>query len=464
MLRRNLTPWLVGCLLILSAAATALVSGFVSLGQARAAKDRGEFQAAAERYANAAAYLFWRKDLYEQAGVSAALAGDFPAAIAYFERMPLSTEEGWVWFCAARIEQGQLDQAESVCSEGAGIHDSATLYRLLAHVHRAQKDWDGELTALIHQTRLEPGDAYAAYRLGLLLTLYAPGDALAELTRASQLNSEVDSAVQTLRAAAAVSSQQPGPSMQKVVIGQAFGLVQDWELAQTAFETAIELDEENAEAWAWLGEAKQQLGQDGRAELDRALDLNRESANVRALRALYWSRRGRYEQMLAEYLIAAGVEPENPRWQAGIGDAQAGIGDLVSALAAYQRAVELAPAFPDYWRMLAIFCADNNVQLEEIGLPAIQQAVLLAPGDIVTLDALGYVYLSSGRYANAVEILLSVIEDSPDYFPAHIHLAMAYLAQGDRAAAYNVLTFVRGSPNAGAYAGSARELLEKYFP
>lgn len=464
MLRRNLTPWLVGGLLILSTAGTMLVSGYVSLNQAQAAKGHGEFQAAAERYEKAAAYLVWRTDLYEQAGISAALAGDFPSAIEYFERAPVSTEEGWVWFCTARIQQGQFDQAVSICTEGAGRHDSVVLYRLLAHIHRTQKNWSGELSALTHQTRLDPQDAYAAYRLGLLLTLYAPNDALMELTRASQLNPEVDSAVQTLRAAVAVSSQQPEPSMQKVLIGQAFGLVQDWELAQAAFEMAIKLDQGNAEAWAWLGEAKQQTGQGGRAELDHALDLNRQSTNVRALRALYWSRQGKYEQMLAEYLIAAGIEPENPRWRAGIGDAYAGVGDLVSALEAYQQAVELAPAYPDYWRMLAIFCADNNVQLEEIGLPAIQQAVLLAPGDIVTLDVLGYVYLSSGRYASAVETLRPITESAPDYYPAHIHLAMAYLAQGDHATAYNLLVYVRDSPNAGGYADSARELLGKYFP
>ena len=464
MLRRNLTPLLIGGVLILSAAGTMLISGYASLNQARAAKERGEFQTASERFANAATYLFWRTDLYEQAGISAALAGDFPSAIGYFEKIPPVTEEGWLWFCTARIQQEQFDAAVPVCSKGASRHDSAALYRLLAHIHRTQKNWIGELNALTHQTRLEPGDAYAAYRLGMLLTLYTPGDALAELTRASQLNPEVDSAVQTLRAAVAVSAQQTDPSMQKVVIGQAFGLVQDWELAQTAFEMGIELNQNNAEAWAWLGEAKQQTGQDGRTELDHALSLNRESTNVRALRALYWSRQGRYEQMLAEYLIAAGIEPENPRWRAGIGDAYAGIGDLVSALAAYQQAVELAPGFPDYWRLLAIFCADNNVQLEEVGLPAIEQAVLLAPGDIVTLDALGYVYLSSGRYARAVETLRSVIESAPEYYPAHIHLAMAYLAQGDLPAAYNLLTFVRDSPGAGAYTDSARELLDKYFP
>ena len=251
--------------------------------------------------------------------------------------------------------------------------------------------------------------------------------------------------------------------MQKVVIGQAFGLVQDWELATTAFEQAIQLNEENAEAWAWLGEAKQQTGGEGSAELDRALLLNHTSVNVRALRGLYWSRQGRYEQMLAEYLLAAGIEPENPRWQANIGEAYTKLGDLVSALMAYQRAVELAPTHADYWRLLAVFCAENNVQIEEVGMPAAQQALTLAPNDPAALDALGYVYLSTGRYASAETSLAQAIEISPEYFPAHIHLAMTYLAQGNQPAAFNSLTYVRDAEGAGIYAEAARQLLDKYF-
>jgi tetratricopeptide (TPR) repeat protein len=234
-------------------------------------------------------------------------------------------------------------------------------------------------------------------------------------------------------------------------------------LAKTAFEQAVQFDENNAEAWAWLGEAKQQTGQEGSVELDRALSLNRTSVNVRALRGLYWSRQGKYEQMLAEYLLAAGIEPENPRWHANVGEAYSKLGDLVAALSAYQRAVDLAPTQADYWRLLAIFCAENNVRLEDVGLPAAQQANLLVPNDPATLDALGYVLLSTGRYASAETSLLQAIDIDPEFFPAHIHLAMTYLSQGNQPAAFNSLTYVRDAEGAGVYAETAKQLLDKYF-
>jgi tetratricopeptide (TPR) repeat protein len=449
-----------------------ILAGISSLNRAEEARERGEYKEAAMFYERSARIFFWRADLYEQAGIAAAQAGEFPRAVEYFKKGSGFTEEGWVWRCTSYIQIEENASALSVCNEGAAQFDSARLFSLLAYIHRGQKDWEAERLALENQVRLDASDAYAAYRLGLLLTLSDPQAAIPELNRASTLNPEVDSAVQTLRAALAVADLQAGESMKKVVIGQAFGLLQDWELAKSAFEQAIQLDQKNAEAWAWLGEAKQQTGaalsvskgQIGAEELNRALSLNRESVNVRALRALYWNRQGKYEQMLAEYLIAAGIEPQNPQWRAGVGEAYSKNGDLVAALEAYQRAAELAPGVPEYWRLLALFCADYNVQLEEIGLPAAQRAASLAPDDPAVLDALGYVYLSTGRFASAEGILLSAIERSPEYFPAHIHLAMTYLAQGNRAAAYDSLVFVRDADGAGVYAETAKQLLEKYFP
>ncbi|HNE05269.1 MAG TPA: tetratricopeptide repeat protein [Anaerolineales bacterium] len=463
MLLQRAKPYFIGLLLVIAIIIPFLVAGYTSLNRAENAYSTEQYRLAAEEYAHTARILFWRKDLYGRAGISAAQGEDFEGAIAYFKQAKNLTEMGWVLFCQSYAQLQDYPNTISTCKAGLQKYQSAPLYKILAFVYRDQKDWVAELDALKHQTQLDPNDAYAAYRLGVLMALYAPEDSIPELTRASSLNPEVDSAVQTLRAALAVSSQQSDPSMQKVIVGQAFGLVQDWELAKTAFEQAVQQNENNAEAWAWLGEAKQQTGQDGSAELDQALLLDHNSVNVRALRGLYWSRKGKYSQMLAEYSLAARIEPENPRWQASLGEAYSKIGDLVAAMAAYQRAVELDPTQADYWRLLAIFCAENNVHAEDVGIPAAQQAYTLSPNDPASLDALGYAYLSTGRYASAELAFSQAIEISAQYYPAHIHLAMNYLAQGNRAAAFNVLTYVRDADGAGVYAETAKQLLDKYF-
>jgi Flp pilus assembly protein TadD len=102
--------------------------------------------------------------------------------------------------------------------------------------------------------------------------------------------------------------------------------------------------------------------------------------------------------------------------------------------------------------------------VEDAGLPAALKAVELSPNDLLSLDALGFAYFSSGRFANAEQTLLQAIELAPEYFPAHIHLAMNHLAQGNRAAAFNELTYVRDADNGGSNGEFAKQLLAQYFP
>ncbi len=472
-MRRIITITMPGRKLIVPIVFMALLAAFflpvVFVGYSAWKRAETEYVArdyvrAAESFGRAARLLPWRGELWERAGVAAAQGGDSLLALGAFARAPALTEEGWVWLATAHLSLGDSTSALAALGRGLQVYDSADLYELLAFAYRARKDWQAERSALRNQIRLEPGDAYANYRLGLLSMILEPEQALTHLMFAASLAPEVDSAVQTLRAALNLSATQPDASRQMTTIGRALGLVQEWELALAAFQNAIALDEKNAEAWAWLGEAKQQVGRGGLVELDKALRLDHSSVVVRGLRALYWSRQEKYEQMRAEYSLAALSEPDNPAWQAGLGDAHLKSGDLVSALAAYQRAAELAPNESTYLALLAVFCADNQVYLDEVGLPAAQRAVGISPDDPSALDALGWVHFASGRYASAEKTLLDATSRFPEYFPAQIHLAMTHLAQGNQPAALAALTYIQSADSGGAYGDMASEMLQQYFP
>ncbi len=462
--RRWLLPVLIT--LLLSAVFLSIwLTGNSEISKASQAFDARDYKQAAASYVRAARLLPWRSDLFERAGISAGAAGDAASAITYLKRAPKLSEQGWVTLAYAYFTTGNMEAALQSSQSGLKEHrSSGALYALAALVHRSQKDWPAERAALQNQVLFDGENVYAHYRLGLLLTLSDLKQARDELLLASSLDPEYESAVQTLRAALELSAKETDPSARSVTIGRALGLVQEWDLAVSAFEDAIEANADNAEAWAWLGEAKQQTGADGRVELDRALSLDHKSAVVRALRGMYWSRQGKYRQMLAEYLLAAEYEPENPAWFASVGDAHLKLGDLASALTAYQRATELAPKDATYWRLLAVFCAENGVHVEDIGLPAAQKAVDLAPADLAALDALGWSYASSGRYHLAEQTLLDVISRDKDYLPAHLHLAMNYLAQGNQPSAFNELTFVRAADPNGANGQLAGQMLKQYFP
>jgi len=440
--------------------------GYLSLNSAEAEFAGEDFAAAAGSYEYAARLLPWRDDLWEKAGIAFAKSGDENNAIDFLERAPRLSAEGWMWLGYSHYVVGDFPSSIQALEESLQLNSQPYTFELLALIYRSQKNWSAERDVLQDQIRRDAarGDVHTRYRLGVLLTVLEPEQALTHLMLASSLDPEFDPAVQTLRAALNLSATQPDASQQMVTIGRALGLVQEWDLAVAAFEKAISLDGENAEAWAWLGEAKQQVGEEGLAELDRAVSLDHTSVVVRGLRALYWSRQEKYSQMLAEYLLAAEYEPDNPAWQAGIAEAYIKRGDLVAALATYQRATELAPNESTYWSLLAVFCAQNGVHLEDIGLPAAQKAVEISPDDPSALDALGWSYLASGRFASAEQVLVDVVERFPNQLSAQIHLAMTYLSQGNRSAALDVLSRVQSVDPDGAYGEMAGQLLKQYFP
>lgn len=465
MRKNNLVNIAIVLILLLGSATPVLFLGWAEEARAEYFWSMQGYQNAALSYQRAAKLLPWRHDLRERAGIAAGMSGNFNEAISNLEQGGVFSEEGWVVLAYSYFQNGDSASALQAYQDGLEkFPSSAALYSGLATLHRSENDWAGERSALQNQIRFDEKNVYAHYRLGLLLSFLEPDQSLAELTIASSLDPQLDSAVQTIRTALNIASTQTDESQKLVTIGRSLGLVQEWPIALSAFQQAIQLDAGNAEAWAWLGEAEQQTGQDGSAALDQAVSLDDESVVVRALRGLHWSRLGDYDRMLAEYSLAAHIEPANPAWQVAMGDANLKRGDLAAALGQYKRATELAPQDVTYWRLLAMVCAENGVAIEEVGLPAAQKAVELAPKNALALDALGFVYYSSGRYANAEDTLKLAIEMDPQLYAAHIHLAMNYLIQGNQTAAFDVLTYVHDADPNGVEGERAGQLLAEYFP
>ena len=438
-----------------------LASGYWDLHLAESTTDPAR---AAGLFESAAGRLFWRADLWERAGLSALEAGRPQEALRLLGRAGQLSARGRMALGAAYAQTDQLDLAleayQSALSQGA----SPEIYAGLANVQRQRGDVEAERAALQNQLLLKPQDAPAQYRLGLLLSLVEINAALNHLQFASQLDPEYAPVFETLRSALTLAELSPSETGRLVALGRGLGLVGEWTLAAQAFQSAVEADAGNAEAWAWLGEAKQHLGQDGGADLHQALALNPESVVVRGLRGLYWKRLGDDRQALVEVQAAAILEPENPAWKASLGETYARLGNLISALANYQRATELAPNDAVYWRLLATFCAEYAVQVQEVGLPAAHKAVELVPKDAQALDVLGWSQLSQGQFYTAEQTLLAALKLAPDDALARLHLAMTYLQEGKRTDAYDQLRrAVDLDPN-GAAGQQAAQVLKQYFP
>jgi tetratricopeptide (TPR) repeat protein len=282
--------------------------------------------------------------------------------------------------------------------------------------------------------------------------------------QAAALDPALDETVQSLRLELNRAFLEEDRAYQFTVSGRALASLGEWDLAAEAFRRAVEADAEYAEAWAWLGEARQQTGQDGRPQLARALLLNPQSASVHALDGLYWLRQGDPDRALSAYEKAAALEPENAAWQTALGDAATASGDMLAASEHYRRAVALAPEDPAAWRALALFCLENSTDVENTGLAAARHLLELAPGDWLTFDIAGRVATILVAYVEAETHLLKAIELAPQEPAPHFHLALAYLESGQAALAYDKLQDTLSLDPDGPYGWQAQRLLEQYFP
>jgi tetratricopeptide (TPR) repeat protein len=449
-------------LIFLAIFAPFIASGYSELQKTTTSSSYAEI---AEHYRKAAQRIPWRSDLYELSGHAFYNAKDYVQADAVYQKAfyhHAFSPEGWVAWGDVNYLNNNPQRATEIWEQALEQKNpSEHLYSRLAEIYQSNGNISKAAEYLQEYVSIHLEDASAHYRLGLLLTVSDPNSALTELISAAQLDSELDPAVQTLRTALNLASLSDSASARLVIIGRGLGLVNEWKLAHAAFESAIETDEKNAEAWAWLGEANQQTGvpEGGTAELDQALMLNPNSSTVRGLRGLYFERVGNFRQALTEFQMASTLEPKNPTWYVSLGESYAKLGDLIRALEAYRTATTLAPNDANYWRLLAIFCAQNNVNLKDVGVPAAQKAVVLTKEDATSLDVLGWLLLMDARYEEAERILTHALELDSQNASAHLHLGMLSLQTSDRASAYDHLIKARDLGNR-----EAEMVLNQYFP
>ena len=453
---------LILLLILLAVFLPLIASGYAELEKARAATSYTE---AAEHYRMAAQRLPWRADLYELSGHAYYHAEEYARADAAYQKAfqhGAFSPEGWVAWGDVNYLKDDPQRATEIWEQALEQeHVSEHLYSRLAEIYQNRGEISKAAETLQKYVSLHQEDPSARYHLGLLLTLLEPDRALTELLSAAQLDPQLDPAVQTLRTALSLAALEESASSRSLVIGRGLGLVSEWKLARLAFEEAVHLDDENAEAWAWLGEAKYQTGlrAEGNAEFERALKLNANSATVRGLRGLYLQRIGNFREALTEFEAAARLEPDNPTWQVSIGESHAKLGDLIQSLNSYQTATTLAPDDPGYWRLLAVFCAQNNVNVKDVGVPAAQKAVVLDGEDANSMDVLGWLLTLDARHAEAKRTLNRALELDPQNASAHMHLGMLYLQMNDRASAYDHLVQARDLGSR-----EAEVILNQYFP
>jgi tetratricopeptide (TPR) repeat protein len=196
--------------------------------------------------------------------------------------------------------------------------------------------------------------------------------------------------------------------------------------ARDAYNRAIELDPDFAEAHAAVAERKLYLENDwegAEAAFRRALELNPSLPGTHAHYAWYLNLFDRQDEAVAEMERAVEVDPLTPLWAAWLSDIHAFGGDFEAAEEAARQALEVDPDFPWSHSSLADALAGQGEFEEAI------EILEATPPNPYRQPALGQYYAASGRIEDARRIAAELAAD-PDPLDA-LALVIVHSALGD---------------------------------
>jgi tetratricopeptide (TPR) repeat protein len=416
-------------------------------------------------YESAARLLPWRSGLYEMAALANRneMERSMRLLLLAREKDTLSPAGQLALgdaYLANSNPQQAVEEWNDLFAREVEIQNSAVR---LTQFHHQTGDYGAETKILQRWLILDPGNKVAGQKLGKLLASEGSPDALAVLQTATQ--DDPNSQLEPLVAALLESTSNRAYNLTRS--GQALAGLGEWPLAEIAFQNAVNANAQYAEAWAWLGLARQQnQHKEALAALEKALQLQPNSPAIHTMLGTVLQQNGKLQEALEQFKIASQIEPENPAWWQAMGGALAPY-DLPGAVQSYVHAIKLAPENASYWYALAVFCVENNAFLEEYGLSAALRAYALQPGNPDHMDILGRAQMAFGQTKEAEVMYKKAISASGPGNPTHIymlHLGLLYLQTGREAEAKSTLIQVKTLDPAGIYGLQAKKLLERYFP
>lgn len=373
--------------------------------------------------------LAWR------AGIELAAAGDDAGAVCLFrlvaDRLGLDAA-----FAAdygdALDRQGWTAEAVAVW-EGAGRREEAILGRL-AEGYEAIGSWTQAEIALTEWLARHPDDTAGHCRLAFIRAAQDPVQALGWLDRAAAAKADCSAAAGQL-AGAIRDAQRGEPAYLYARVGEVFIAQSEWALAATALRESVTLRPDYGEAFALLGLAEEKSGADPEAAYRAGADLAPHSATACLLFGSWLRRHG--EPDLARIWLerAWTLAPGDWATAAELAALETVSGRISSAEAYLLESVRSHPKAPSAWLALAEFYIGNEIRVEESGIPAARQVLLLAPENTHALLLLGKAYYLIADFRAAEAILRRLLEKAPESAEAHFYLGACLMETDGRAAA-----------------------------
>jgi TolB-like protein/Tfp pilus assembly protein PilF/predicted Ser/Thr protein kinase len=203
--------------------------------------------------------------------------------------------------------------------------------------------------------------------------------------------------------------------------------------AKEAALKALEIDDTLAEAHASLAWVKSAFDWDwsgGDREFQRAIELNPGYVTARRRRGLTLAVTGRFEEAIAENKRAVELDPLSLINNWALGDTLYKARQYDQAIEQELRTLEIDPNFIPALDTLSLAYLQKSMFKE--GQAELEKALVIAPGNTVSLSALGYAYAVGGRRADAQKVLDRWNELSKHEYVPDLGLALIYVGLGEK--------------------------------
>jgi tetratricopeptide (TPR) repeat protein len=385
----------------------------------------------------------WRGDLWQQLGRIQMGLGDYTPAIDSFNNAQETgqlTNEGHLWLADAMISNGDSESARSMLRTFTETDSLDGFLGLqAAMLLRRINDPFGTMVTLLKILPKDPTNAEINFQLGLQLTATQPDSALKFLNYAVSQNNNRKQEAELLVSIIDQTSSLSSAADRFIYIGQALSRLEEWDVAQRAFQTVVDIDDINATGWALLAESAQQNGSDGLVFLNKAQHLDPNAEIVNGVTALYYRRQQKPEVALLYLYKALAANPKAAVWEIEIGSTLAEMGDLEKALLHYQTAIKIAQDDWTAYRALAVFSITHNFEINPLGIQAASKALSLNPGSPALMDLLGTGYFILGDLDSAERFFMQALSLDQDQAAIMIHLGQLYYKKGEKDKAITVL-------------------------
>ena len=373
----------------------------------------------------------WNADRAEAAGLAALAAKDYKKAQASLQSAVAL--KGWTY--SLRVAMGDAyfglsDRRQAITLWETALKtklDDVSLLTKLAIGYEAENRYAEASAVLRTLTTLQPRNANARYRFGVILAVLDPAQAGSHLAIAAEVDPKIKPFADGLNQAINAGLDAKDPAYTAGVVGFTLIGLREFKLARMSLAKAIELKPTFAEAQAYLGLAEDRLGNDGTYAYEQALKIDPKSSLVNYLYGQHFRRGGKNDRALEFLKKAFDLDPSNAGAAAEIGSALVDKGDMQNAEAWYVQAVRIAPNDVEFWILLAQFYLDNDIKVAEAGLATAKRTTELAPNSSAAQDVWGQALYLTGKYKEAESTLLTAAALDPESARVYLHLGLLYI-------------------------------------